>query len=460
MMPAPFTPRPYQRAMIDHVLETGRGALWAGMGLGKTSATLAALDALQLVEPEPALVLAPLRVATSTWPDEARKWSTFRHIEIAAVVGTPAQRRAALARPASVYTTNYENAEWLVAELGDRWPFATVIADESTRLKSFRLSGGGVRARALGKVAHSKVRRWVNLTGTPSPNGLLDLWGQQWFIDQGSALGRTFGTFKNRWFTPVPTGGGFFKYVAQRNAREEIEKALRGSCLSLEARDHFELPELVENTIYVDLPPKARRVYRALERTMYAELESTSVEAFNAAALTLKCLQLANGAAYVDGGESWVDVHDAKLAALDSVIEEAAGEPVLVAYHFRSDLARILKAFPRARVLDKDPATIRDWNLGLIPILVAHPESAGHGLNLQDGGRTLAFFGHWWSLEPWLQIIERIGPTRQAQAGHARTVHVHYIVARDTVDELVVERRKSKETVQALLMGAMKNGRR
>lgn len=446
--------------MIEHALDVGRGALWAGMGLGKTVSALTALDALQLIEPEPALVLAPLRVASSTWPDEARKWSSLRNVEVSAVVGTVAQRRAALARPASVYTTNYENLPWLVDELGPRWPFATVVADESTRLKSFRLSGGSVRARALAKLAHTKVRRWLNLTGTPSPNGLLDLWGQHWFVDQGATLGRTFGTYKNRWFTPVPTGGGFFKYVPQRQARAEIEKALGPTCLSLEARDHFELPELVVNTIYVELPAKARKAYRALERDMYAELEGTSVEAFNAAALTLKCLQLCNGAAYVDGGESWVDVHDAKLQALESVVEEAGGEPVLVAYHFRSDLARILKAFPGARVLDKEPATIREWNAGKIALLVAHPESAGHGLNLQQGGRCLVFFGHWWALEPWLQIIERIGPTRQAQSGHPRTVYVHYIVARDTVDELVVERRESKQTVQALLMGAMKRAKR
>lgn len=455
-----FTPRAYQHAMIDHILDTPRGAVWAGMGMGKSVSTLTTLDILELVEPGPTLVLAPLRVAASTWPDEAAKWSHLHNIEVSAVVGSPAERRLALRRPASVYTINYDNLPWLVEHLGDRWPFRKVVADESTKLKSFRLQQGGKRAHALGRVVHSKVSRFIELTGTPSPNGLQDLWGQAWFLDKGVRLGRSFGAYKSRWFQSIQVG-------ADRNAvrldplpfaQEQIEDRLRDLCLSLDPRDYFDIADPIVHTIRVELPTKARRLYRDMEREMFLALDSgVEVEAFNAASKTIKCLQLANGAIYTDGtGESWAEVHDVKLQALDDVIEEAAGMPVLVAYHFKSDLARLLKAFPKGRHLDQDPQTIRDWNAGKIPVLFAHPASAGHGLNLQDGGNILAFFGHWWDLEQYQQIIERIGPTRQAQAGYDRPVFIYHIVAADTVDETVMARRESKRAIQDLLLEAMK----
>ncbi|NKD46260.1 DEAD/DEAH box helicase [Haematospirillum jordaniae] len=455
-----FTPRTYQHAMIDHILDTPRGAVWAGMGMGKSVATLTAIDILELVEPGPTLVLAPLRVAASTWPDEAAKWSHLRNIEVSAVVGNPEERRIALSRPASVYTINYENLTWLVDEVGDRWPFRKVVADESTKLKSFRLQQGGKRAHALSRVAHSKVSRFIELTGTPSPNGLQDLWGQAWFLDKGVRLGRSFGAYKSRWFQSIQVG-------ADRNAvrldplpfaQKQIEDRLRDLCLSLDPRDYFDIAEPIVHTIRVELPTKARRLYRDMEREMFLALDNgVAVEAFNAASKTIKCLQLANGAIYTDGtGETWTEVHDAKLQALDDVIEEAAGMPVLVAYHFKSDIARLLKAFPKGRYLDQDPQTIRDWNAGKIPVLFAHPASAGHGLNLQDGGNILVFFGHWWDLEQYQQIIERIGPTRQMQAGYNRPVFIYHIIAADTVDESVMARRESKRAIQDLLLEAMK----
>lgn len=228
-------------------------------------------------------------------------------------------------------------------------------------------------------------------------------------------------------------------------------------CLTIDARDHFDLAEPIVSTIRVELPAKARALYRDMEREMFAQIGEHEVEAFSAAARTIKCLQLASGAAYVDDSATeWVEVHDAKLQALDSIVAEAAGASVLVAYHFRSDLARLQRAFPRGRHLDQDTQTIRDWNAGRIPVLFAHPASAGHGLNLQDGGNILVFFSHWWDLEQYQQIIERIGPTRQAQAGHERPVFVHHIVAADTVDEIVMARRESKREVQDLLLEAMK----
>lgn len=292
--------------------------------------TLTALDILELVEPGPALVLAPLRVAASTWPDEAGKWDHLRNVEVSAVVGTPEERRAALRRPASVFSTNYENLPWLIEHLGDKWPFRKVVADESTKLKSFRLRQGGKRAQALGRVAHSKVSRFIELTGTPSPNGLQDLWGQAWFLDQGVRLGRTYDSFKQRWFQAVPGGDGYQQIRPLPHAQREIEERLRDLCLSLDARDYFDIREPIVNVIRVDLPSKARKLYRDMEREMFMQVDEHEVEAFSAAAKTIKCLQLANGAAYTDDGGSWTEVHDAKLQALESVVEEAAGAPVLV----------------------------------------------------------------------------------------------------------------------------------
>jgi SNF2 family DNA or RNA helicase len=464
----PFTPRPYQQHITDHALALPRCAVWAGMGLGKTISTYNTLDALFLSgEDAPALVIAPLRVARTTWPEEARKWRHLRHIDVMPVVGSEAERRMALKHDASVYTINYDNLVWLIEHYGERWPFRTVICDESTRLKGLRLSfrthrktgkkyiagQGTKRAGALGRIAHTKIKRFVELTGTPSPNGLADLWGQLWFIDGGERLGRTFDAFRQRWFQKSFDGYGLDPLP---HAQAEIQDRLRDVCLTIEAKDWFDLREPIVNDIYVDLPIKARKHYRDMEKEMFAEIEGHSVEAFNAASRTIKCLQFANGAAYIDDQQNWKEIHDEKLQALDDIVEEASGAPILVAYHFKSDLARIRRAFPKARVLDANPQTIADWNAGKIPLLLAHPASAGHGLNLQDGGNVLVFFGHWWNLEERQQIVERIGPTRQMQAGHDRPVFIHNIIARDTVDELVIARINTKREVQDILLDAMK----
>ena len=456
-----FTARPYGALITNHILDVARCGVWAGMGMGKTVSTLNALDLLELVEPGPALVCAPLRVAQSTWPDEAAKWRHLRNVAVTPIVGdVKARERAALRAldfSASVFTINYENLPWLV-DLLERWkrpwPFAKIVADESTKLKGFRLRQGTQRARALGRVAHKHAAHFVELTGTPSPNGLQDLWGQAWYLDQGQRLGRSFDAFRQRWFRPSFDGYGIEPLPF---AQEQIEDAMRDLCLSLDARDWFDLKAPIVNTIRIDLPAKARALYDDMEKAMFAQIGEHEVEAFNAAAKTMKCLQLANGAAYVgEDGTQWAEVHDVKLQVLDEVIEEAAGMPVLVAYHFKSDLARLLKAFPKGRQLDKDPQTLRDWNAGKIPVLFAHPASAGHGLNLQDGGNILVFFSVNWNLEEHQQIIERIGPTRQMQAGHDRPVFIHYILARDTVDEIVLARIETKREVQDLLLEALK----
>ena len=458
-----YTPRPYQNLITGHMVEHQRCAIWAGMGLGKSVSTLTALDSLFLAgEDAPALVLAPKRVALTTWPEECRKWSHLRQVNVMPIVGSEKERIAALKRDVPVFSCNYDNLVWLTDYFGERWPFKTIIADESTKLKSFRLKQGGKRAQALSRVAHAKASRFIELTGTPASNGLLDLWGQMWFVDGGKRLGRTYSAFKERWFQQSFDSYGS---VALPHAQAEIHEALRDICLTIDAKDWFDLDDPIVNNIYVDLPIKARQSYNDMERQMFMAVEGHEIEAFNAASKTQKLLQLSSGAVYVDPtadcdshpkSRAWKEVHDEKLQALEDIIEESAGAPVLVAYHFKSDLARLLRAFPNGRELDDDPSTITDWNAGRIPVLFAHPRSAGHGLNLQDGGNTLVFFTHDWNLEERLQIIERIGPTRQKQAGHNRPVFIHNIIARDTVDEMVMERVETKREVQDVLLAAMK----
>lgn len=451
-----FTPHNYQGGMIRHLYEVPRAGEWAAMGTGKTVSTLTALRDLEIVQDVwPAIVCAPLRVAQSTWPDEVAKWEHLRGLRVSAITGTPAQRLKALKAPAEIYTTNYENMGWLREQLGDRWPYRTGIADESTRLKGFRLRQGGQRARLLAAVAH-KSPKWINLTGTPSPNGLQDLWGQTWFLDKGQRLGLSFDAFKRRWFQEIQVGDDRMatKLEPLPFAREEILDRLSDICQSV-IFPWGEEP--ITKTIYVDLPDKARDQYRRMEKEAFVELMGHEVEALNAGSKTMKCLQIANGALYVgEGNKDFVEVHDAKLRALESLIEEAAGMPVLVAYHFKHDLARLKKAFPRGRELDQNPQTIRDWNAGKIPVLFAHPASAGHGLNLQDGGNILVFFGHWWDYELRSQIIERIGPTRQKQAGHDRPMFLYDIVARNTLNEVVLARSAGKGNLHGIIMDYMK----
>lgn len=454
--PREFKPHLYQALIIDYIVGTDRCAVWAGMGLGKSCSTLTAISNVLMIEEGPVLVLAPLRVARTTWPDEAAKWAHLAHLRVMPVVGSEKERRAALRVRADVYTSNYENLPWLVELYGDKWPFRWVVLDESTKVKGFRLRQGTARAKALGRVAHTLIKRITLLTGTPSPNGLLDLWGQLWFVDKGERLGRTYDAFRSRWFRPSHDGYGSVPFD---HAQHEIQEKLRDVCITIDAKDWFDLKEPIVNNIFVDLPIKARALYDDMEKEMFMQLEEHEVEAFGAAARTVKCLQIANGAAYLNDSKEWKEIHDVKIQALDEILEEAGGMPVLVAYNFKSDLARLLAAFPAGRQLDADPRTITDWNAGRIPVLFAHPASAGHGLNLQDGGNILVFFAHDWNLENRLQIIERIGPTRQMQAGHDRPMFIHNIIARDTVDELVIERVNTKREVQDILLDAMKTRR-
>lgn len=462
----PFTPRPYQSIAIDYLMSTKRCALWAGMGMGKTVSTATALEAAYNLFgcDYPTLVLAPKRVAANTWPNEAQKWAHLAGLDVVPVVGPEQARLAALRKDRPVFATNYENLPWLVNELGSSWPFRRIVPDEATRLKNFRLQQGGARAAALGKVVHTQVDEVWELTGTPAPNGLKDLWGQMWMLDGGAALGRSFEAFSSRWFRSVPIDAHTTKLEPLPHALQEINQRISHMCLTLDPRDWFDLREPVTTVVEVELSASARKHYETMENEWFADFDDTEVTVFSQAGKSAKCLQLASGAMYLDperyGKDTFIECDFGKLEALESILNEWNGTPVIVTYWWKSDLARLQKAFPQGQVLTGDRQQENDWNAGKIPLLFVHPQSAGHGLNLQDGGNVMVFFSHWWDMELHDQVVERIGPVRQLQSGHDRAVFIYYLVAMDTVDEIVLQNRAGKQSVQQAVINYAKRKRK
>ena len=451
-----FVPRSYQKLIVDNILYNKRTAVFAGMGLGKTASTLEAIRQIKAVRPSlTVLIIAPLRVAQCTWPDEVRKWDSFKDLRVSVICGSAKARRDALLADADIFTINYENIPCLVEELKGDWFFDLIVADESTRLKGLRARQGTQRAKALAKVAF-KSEGFVELTGTPAPNGLLDLWGQMWFLDKGARLGKSFSAFQKEFFYPISRGGGATHWVEwklQEGSDKRIKRRIEDVSITVNPEDYFDVAKNIFNDIVVELPREVMRQYRKFARELYLELEGgEEITASNAAVKTGRLLQMASGAVYAEDGEAYSVIHGAKIEALKSVIEEANGAPVLCAYSYRHEVDRIRKAFPQARLLDKNPQTIRDWNEGKVPLLLAHPASCGHGLNLQDGGNILVFFSCTWSLELHDQIVERIGAVRQAQAGHDRPTFVHYLIARGTLDEAVKERLATKRDILDVLL--------
>lgn len=455
-----YTPRPFADLAMDHFNRRDRCALWAKPGMGKTILTLTHLDVLHRVwgESQPTLALAPLRVARDTWATEASKWQHLNGLDVVPVVGTPDARKAALRRDAPVYATNYEQLPWLVEHFGDRWPFATVVADEAVRLKGFRVRQGTERAQALGSVAHKRVQRFIQLTGTPAANGLKDLWGQMWFLDAGQRLGRTYSAFQQRWFRPKPRGGAqqFTQWEPTETAADEIHERVADLCLSLDPRDWFDLREPIVNVIEVELPASARAKYRELERELFTMIGTTEVEVFNAASLSNKCLQLANGAMYLDaeryGAGASIEVHREKLDALQELMDATGDDPLLVVYQFKSDRDRMLREWPDALDL-ADESKLAQAKAGKGKLWLAHPQSVGEGVDgLQEWCNTVVFFAQTWRADLYEQVIERVGPMRQLQAGKDRNVFVHHIIARQTTDEAAFARRDGKISVQEALL--------
>lgn len=443
--------------MMDHIAEHRRCALFAAMGAGKCAAVLHGLGALEVMDQEPGLIIAPKRVAKETWPNEVERWDSLKGVEISPIVGTQTERFMALKRDALWYSINYEQIPWLVDHLGKkRWPFRTLVADESTRLKGARSMGqGGKRTNALNKIAWlPQVKRFIELTGTPAPNGLKDIWGQMMYLDGGARLGSSYTAFLQRWFQRSFDGHSVDPLSF---AQDQIQAKIADICLTVDPRDYVDISDPIETEIVVELPSKAMDTYREMEKKMFVELQHdfgvTEVEAVHAAARTNKCLQIAAGFLYTDTGEA-IHLHDAKLEALDSIREEANGMPLLVSYLFKHDLIMLKKKFPQLRHIDE--TTEKEWNAGRVPMMACHPASASHGLNLQYGSNILVDYASGWDLEYDMQIIERIGPMRQFQAGLNRAVYRYRIMAHRTADYLVKMRRETKRSVQSILLEAMK----
>lgn len=434
----------YQTRSVDFIKSRKRCMLLLQMGLGKTASALtAATDMLDGCAVRRVLVIAPLRVANSVWQQECEKWEHLQHLKVSVCTGAEKKRIGALQRTADVYTINRENVPWLVKHYGSKWPFDAVVVDESSSFKS----NSAQRWKALKKIL-PETEYMVLLTGTPSPNSLLDLWSQMYLVDFGERLGRTMTGYKQRFFEQDYMG---YRWTIKDGAAEQIHALVADVCLSMSAEDYLELPPRLVLTEFVDLPPAVQANYTDFEKQLLATLPNgEEVEAINAAVLANKLLQWCNGATYTDAAGSWTQIHDVKLDALAELVE-ANDEPMLVAYNYKSDLARLQKRFPQAVHLSRDQQVIDDWNVGKIPILLAHPASAGHGLNLQDGGALCVWFGLNWSLELYQQFNARLH--RQGQTKPVRIVH---IVARGCIDERVLEVLSSKDATQRDLLKALR----
>lgn len=435
-----YQPHGYQERAAQFIIDTPGCGLFIDLGLGKTVTTLTAMATLLgQCEVRRLLVIAPKRVADHTWPAEVTKWAHTRHLRVVNITGTPKQRARALGARADVWLVNRENVVWLVKTLGQRWPFDAVVIDESTSFKD----SSTARWKALRKV-RGLIRRMVLLTGTPISNGLLDLWAQLYLIDGGQRLGRTFTGFRDAWFSADYMG---YKWTPKAGAQAAIESRVADVVLTLRAEDWLQMPDKIEVDVPVELPPDVLRAYRTLEREGLLELAGGEVTAASAAALANKLAQAAAGCLYDEQRRGLV-LHDAKLDALDELLE-AAGGPVLVAYSFRTDVDRIKARHQHAREAREDGA-IDAWNRGEVPLLLIHPASGGYGLNLQHGGRHLVWFGLTWSLEQYLQTNARLH-----RQGQRHTVIVHRLVCRGTIDQRIADLLAGKHTSLAALMRAL-----
>lgn len=442
-----YQPHEYQQYATDFILTHPVAAVLLEMGLGKSVITLTAIRDLCLdsFEVHSVLVIAPLRVARDTWPAEIQKWDHLKDLTYSVAVGTPQERLAALLKPVFLHIINRENVQWLIEESGLQWHYDMVVIDELSSFKSHQSK----RFRSLLKM-RPQVRRFVGLTGTPAGNGLMDLWAEFRLLDMGKRLGRYITHFRDAFFIPDRRNGmQVFSYKPKPGAEEEIYRRIGDITISMKSTDYLQMPECVMNTVPVTLSEDECDDYEAMTKKLVLELHGVEIDAANAAALSGKLCQLANGAIYTED-KHILHFHDRKLDALEDLIEGANGKPVLVAYWFQHDLARIRKRF-KVREL-KTSRDITDWNAGKIPVAVIHPASAGHGLNLQAGGSTMVWFGLTWSLELYRQTNARLW--RQGQ--RADTVVIHHIVTRGTIDEAIMKALSEKDKSQAALIDAVK----
>lgn len=447
-----YSPHEYQMFAAEYIESHPVAAILLDMGLGKTSITLTALSNLLFdsFDIRRVLVIAPLRVARNTWSAEIEKWDHLRILQYSIAVGTEAERLAALRKKADIYIINRENVQWLISESGLPFDFDMVVVDELSSFKNHQTK----RFRALMKV-RPKLKRIVGLTGTPSSNGLMDLWAEFRLLDMGERLGKFIGQYRAQYFLPDKRNGQVvFSYKPLPGAEEKIYGKISDITISMKAADHLKMPELVNSRYTVYLSEKEMERYGELKKELVLQLPDGDITAANAASLSGKLSQMANGAVYSDA-EDVISIHDRKLDALEDIIEAANGKPVLVVYWFRHDLERITERLHKLKIpasrLDTD-ASIRRWNAGEIPVALIHPASAGHGLNLQAGGSTLVWFGLTWSLELYQQTVARLW--RQGQ--EAKTVVVQHIITKGTIDERIMAALSEKDTTQAALIDAVK----
>lgn len=439
-----YEPHEYQEYAKEFVIKQNVSALFLDCGLGKTVITLTAIWELLLdyFDVRKILVIAPLRVARDTWPAELYKWEHLKGIEMSAVLGSERERVTALNRRANVYVINRENVAWLVGHC--RWDFDMVVIDELSSFKSHKAK----RFKALKRV-RPLVKRVVGLTGTPAPNGLIDLWAEIGLLDMGQRLGRFIGGYRDRFFVPDKRSREMvFSYKPREGAEEAIYELISDICISMKATDYLEMPECIYNRVEVTMNPKEKKLYQQLERDMLIPFEDGDIDAVNAAGLSNKLMQMANGAVYDENG-AVKHIHDRKLEALEDLVEAANGKPVLIAYWYKYDLERI-KKYVGAVELDT-AEDMKKWNAGEILVAVIHPASAGHGLNLQAGGSTLIWFGLTWSLELYQQMNARLW-----RQGQKETVVIHHLIVKGTLDERVMEALEKKDCGQSALVEAVK----
>jgi len=441
-----YEPHEYQEYATNFILSHPISAILLEMGLGKSVITLTAIFDLTLDSflIRKVLVIAPLRVARDTWPAEIDKWDHLSGLTYSVAIGNETQRKAALLQRAQVYLINRENVDWLINDSGIPFDYDMVVIDELSSFKSHTSK----RFRALRKVRPG-VKRIVGLTGTPSSNGLMDLWAEIGILDMGQRLGRYISHFRNAYFVPDKRNQQIiFTYKPKPGAEEAIYRLISDITISMKNTDYLKLPDLVINEIPVILSEEERQHYEIMKSEMVLSLKGKEIDAVNAAALSNKLLQMANGAVY-DGNGGVVRLHERKLDALEDIIEAANGKSVLIAYWFKHDLERIMERFPASRLDNAE--SIKRWNDGKIPVAVIHPASAGHGLNLQTGGSCLVWFGLTWSLELYQQTNARLW-----RQGQKDTVIIHHIVAKDTIDEQVMKALKLKDKTQTALIDAVK----
>ena len=435
-----YAPHNYQKFATDFIINHPVSAVLLEMGLGKSVISLSAINELMLdyFDVSRTLVIAPLRVANSTWPDEIKKWDHLKHLNYSVVIGSEKERLDALKKPAHIYLINRENVDWLITKSGISWKFDMVVIDELSSFKSYQAK----RFKSLLKV-RPKIKRIVGLTGTPSSNGLMDLWAEFRLLDMGERLGRYITYYRQNFFVPDKRNQQMiFSYKPKDGAEKKIYSLISDITISMKSKDFLKMPECVMNEVIVTLSDKEQKLYDSLKQDMVLSLEENEIDAINAAALSNKLLQMSND-------KESLHIHDRKLDALEDLIEGANGKPVLVAYWFKHDLEKIKDRFDVRKI--KSAKDISDWNEGKIPVALIHPASAGHGLNLQAGGSTLIWFGLTWSLELYQQTNARL-----YRQGQDSTVVIHHILTKGTIDEDVMKALKAKEKIQDALIDSVK----